>query len=44
MIYETGSNWRDQKTGAPNMTLLQELAGYEAYASRTRYQLIPAVW
>jgi len=33
--------WR---TGREDLTLRQELSGYEAYAARTRYRLLPGLW
>jgi protein-S-isoprenylcysteine O-methyltransferase Ste14 len=32
------------RTYLEDRTLLEELAGYDAYATRTRYRLIPGVW
>jgi protein-S-isoprenylcysteine O-methyltransferase Ste14 len=33
--------WR---TAMEDLTLRRELAGYEEYAARTRYRLLPGVW
>jgi len=32
------------RTGLEDRTLRRELAGYEEYAQRTRYRLLPGVW
>ena len=32
------------RTALEDRTLRHELAGYEAYAGRTRYRLVPRVW
>jgi protein-S-isoprenylcysteine O-methyltransferase Ste14 len=33
--------WR---TSRENQTLHQDLVGYEEYAARTRYRLLPGLW
>jgi protein-S-isoprenylcysteine O-methyltransferase Ste14 len=33
-----------ERTALEDRTLRLELAGYEAYAERTRYRLVPGVW
>jgi protein-S-isoprenylcysteine O-methyltransferase Ste14 len=32
------------RTALEDRTLRRELEGYEAYAQRTRYRLIPGIW
>ncbi len=33
-----------ERTALEDRTLRRELAGYEAYARKTRYRLVPGVW
>jgi protein-S-isoprenylcysteine O-methyltransferase Ste14 len=32
------------RTALEDRTLQEELAGYQAYAQKTRYRLIPGIW